>query len=113
MPTSACPSMSSSITSPPLPDCWYLLVPCWARRAWTPAQGVALYRRRMQIEQSFRDFKTHLGVRGQLRVRIAERLCRLLLAFCLVYAVLVLLGVTPAGVKARRDLEISSPPPAA
>ena len=25
---------------------------------------VALYRERMQIEQSFRDFKTHLGMRG-------------------------------------------------
>jgi hypothetical protein len=88
-------------------ECWYLLVPCWTRRAWTPGQVVALYRRRMQIEQSFRDFKTHLGVRGlQLRARVAERLGRLLLAFCLVYAVLILLGMTPAGVTARRDLEI-------
>ena len=92
---------------PAFADCWHLLVPCWTRRAWTPAQVVALYRRRMQIEQSFRDFKTHLGVRGlQLRVRVAERLGRLLLAFCLVYAVLVLLGATPAGLTARRDLEI-------
>lgn len=86
---------------------WHLLVPCWTRRAWRPTQVVQLYQRRMQIEQSFRDFKTHLGVRGlQLRARIPERLGRLLLAFCLVYAVLVLLGVTPAGVRARRDLEI-------
>ena len=86
---------------------WYLLAPCWTRPAWSPAQIVALYRRRMQIEQSFRDFKTHLGVRGlQLRARVPERLGRLLLAFCLVYAVLLLLGVTPAGVRARRDLEI-------
>lgn len=86
---------------------WYLLVPCWTRPAWSAAQVVQLYRRRMQIEQSFRDFKTHLGVRGlQLRARVPERLGRLLLAFCLVYAVLLLLGVTPAGVRARRDLEI-------
>jgi Transposase DDE domain len=86
---------------------WYLLVPGWTRAAWTPSQVVATYRRRMQIEQSFRDFKTHLGVRGlRLKVRVAERLGRLLLAFCLAYAVLVLLGVTPAGQRARRDLEI-------
>ncbi len=86
---------------------WHLLVPCWTRPAWTPAQVVQLYRRRMQIEQSFRDFKTHLGVRGlQLRARVAERLGRLLLAFCLVYAVLLLLGVSPAGKRARCDLEI-------
>ena len=86
---------------------WYLLVPCWTRRAWRPAQVVELYRRRMQIEHSFRDFKTHLGVRGlQLRARVPERLGRLLLAFCLVYAVLLLLGVSPAGGRARRDLEI-------
>lgn len=86
---------------------WYLLVPCWTRPAWTPRQVVETYRRRMQIEQSFRDFKTHLGVRGlQLKARVAERLGRLLLAFCLAYAVLVLLGVTPAGQRARRDLEI-------
>lgn len=92
---------------PAYAECWYLLVPCWTRPAWTPAQIVALYRRRMQIEQSFRDFKTHLGVRGlQLRARVAERLGRLLLAFCLVYAVLLLLGVSPAGARARRDLEI-------
>ena len=43
---------------------WYLVVPCWTRRAWRPAQVVELYRRRMQIEQSFRDFKTHLGCAG-------------------------------------------------
>jgi hypothetical protein len=69
-------------------------VPCWTRRAWTPAHVVAPYRRRMQIEQSFRDFKTHLGVRGLQPARaVAERLGRLLLASCLVYAVLLLLGV--------------------
>lgn len=86
---------------------WYLLVPAWTRAHWTPAQVVTLYRRRMQIEQSFRDFKTHLGVRGlQLRVRAAERMGRLLLAFCLAYAFLLLLGATREGEQARTDLEI-------
>jgi hypothetical protein len=61
----------------------------------------------MQIEQSFRDFKTHLGLRGlRLQVRIAERMGRLLWAFCLAYALLVLLGDTAVGQAARRDLEI-------
>lgn len=86
---------------------WYLLVPPWTRAHWTPAQVVALYRQRMQIEQSFRDFKTHLGLRGlRLQVRVAERMGRLLLAFCLAYAFLLLLGVTPEGQRARADLEI-------
>ena len=52
----------------------------------------------MQIEQGFRDFKTHLGVRGlRLQVRVAERLGRLLVGFCLAYAVLLLLGSSPLG----------------
>ncbi len=61
----------------------------------------------MQIEQSFRGFKTHPGVRGvQLRVRVPERLGRLLFAFCLVYTVLLLVGWVRSGIQARRDLEI-------
>ncbi|MGH2668083.1 MAG: transposase [bacterium] len=92
---------------PAFAEPWHLLVPCWTRPAWTPTDVVDLYRRRMQIEQSFRDFKTHLGVRGlHLKARVTERLGRLLLAFCLAYAVLLILGVTPAGERARRDLEI-------
>lgn len=86
---------------------WYLLVPSWTRAQWTPAQIVETYRRRMQIEQSFRDFKTHLGVRGlRLRARAAERMGRLLMAFCLAYAFLLLLGATREGQQARADLEI-------
>ncbi len=86
---------------------WYLLVPADSAALWTPAEIVACYRERMQIEQSFRDFKTHLGLRGlRLQVRIAERMGRLLWAFCLAYALLVLLGDTTAGQAARRDLEI-------
>lgn len=86
---------------------WYLLVPPWTRAHWTPAEVVAVYRQRMQIEQSFRDFKTHLGIRGlHLKVRVAERLGRLLLAFCLAYALLVFLGLTTAGQSARADLEV-------
>jgi hypothetical protein len=49
---------------------WYRLVPTWTRSHWTPAEVVAGSRRRMQIEQSFRDFKTDLGIRElQLKAR--------------------------------------------
>lgn len=84
-----------------------LVVPAGNATLWTPAATVALYRERMQIEQSFRDFKTHLGLRGlRLKVRSAEWMGRLLLALCLAYALLVVVGATPEGQKARQDLEI-------
>jgi hypothetical protein len=96
-----------AVHAPGFAEPWYLLVPTWTRPHWTPAEIVTVYRRRMQIEQSFRDFKTHLGIRGlQLKVRIAERLGRLLLAFCLAYALLVFLGLSRAGYAARADLEV-------
>lgn len=96
-----------ALHEPGFAEPWYLLVPSWTRAQWTPAEVVAVYRQRMQIEQSFRDFKTHLGIRGlQLKVRVAERLGRLLLAFCLAYALLVFLGLTPAGQAARAELEV-------
>lgn len=96
-----------AVHEPAFAEPWYLLVPSWTRPHWTPTEVVTVYRRRMQIEQSFRDFQTHLGIRGlQLKVRVAERLGRLLLAFCLAYALLVFLGLTPAGQAARADLEV-------
>lgn len=68
---------------------------------------VNLYRERMQIEQSFRDFKAHLGLRGlNLQIDIAARMGRLLLAFCLAYVLCVLLGESPLGEQARRGFEI-------
>jgi hypothetical protein len=61
----------------------------------------------MQVEQAFRDFKTHLGLRGlQLKVRVAERLGRLRLAFCLAYCLAVVLGDGPSGCAARPAFEI-------
>ena len=86
---------------------WYLVVPAGSAALWSAAEIVACYRERMQIEQSFRDFKTHLGLRGlRLQVRIAERMGRLLLAFCLTYALLLFLGSSPEGEAARQDLEV-------
>jgi hypothetical protein len=86
---------------------WWLLVPP-NRRALLPTQTVvALYRERMRVEHSFRDFKTHLGLRGlQLKVQVAERTGRLLLAFCLAYCLALILGISPEAEQARPDLEI-------
>ncbi len=86
---------------------WYLLVPVAYRNLLETDLVVDLYRERMQIEQSFRDFKTHLGLRGlKLQMDIAPRMGRLLLAFCLTYVLCVLLGESPLGEQARRGFEI-------
>lgn len=86
---------------------WYLLVPVAYRKLLETNLVVDLYRERMQIEQSFRDFKTHLGLRGlHLQIDIAPRMGRLLLAFCLTYVLCVLLGESALGQQARRGFEI-------
>ena len=85
---------------------WYLLVPVAYRELLETDLVVELYRERMQIEQSFRDFKTHLGLRGlNLQIDIAPRMGRLLLAFCLTYILCVLLGESSLGQQARRTFE--------
>lgn len=86
---------------------WHLLVPVGYRKLLATELVVDLYRERMQIEQSFRDFKTHLGLRGlNLQIDIAPRMGRLLLAFCLAYVLCVLLGDSPLGEQARNHFEI-------
>ena len=86
---------------------WYLLVPRSSRSLLNSTQVVDLYRERMQIEQSFRDFKTHLGLRGlNLQVDVAARMGRLLLAFCLAYVLCVVLGESQLGHHARHVFEI-------
>ncbi|MDP3947084.1 MAG: transposase [bacterium] len=86
---------------------WYLLVPQGSEAILPTDTVVTLYRERMQVEQSFRDFKTHLGLRGlKLKVRRAERTGRLLLAFCIAYCLALILGISPEGKQARSYLEI-------
>ncbi len=86
---------------------WFLVVPADSEAILPTNTVVALYRERMQVEHSFRDFKTHLGLRGlRLRVRIAERTGRLLLAFCIAYCLALVLGVSSEAQRARADLEI-------
>ncbi len=85
-------------------EVWYLVVPSW----WDlPADEVVeLYRERMQIEQGFRDWKTHLGVRGlKLKVNRDERLNRLLLSLSIAYILLLLLGISSFASKVRRRFE--------
>jgi hypothetical protein len=87
-------------------ETWYLLVP----RGFplTTAEIVALYAKRMSIEQGFRDWKTHLGVRGLIfrTPDPAPRLTRLLLAFSLSYLICLVLGATEEAEKVRTFVEI-------
>ena len=73
---------------------WYLLVP--SGTSLTAEEIVELYAKRMSIEQGFRDWKTHLGVRGLIFYgdNPAPRLTRLLLAFSLSYLLCLALGST-------------------
>ncbi|MBA7652026.1 hypothetical protein ES703_59855 [subsurface metagenome] len=61
----------------------------------------------MNIETSFRDFKSLLEVRGiSLKVRKAKRLNRLLTCIVLIYILLLVLGVSELGEELRKKLEI-------
>ena len=92
---------------PQFQEPWWLLVPPDCRDLLPTKTVVGLYRERMRVEQSFRDFKTHLGLRGlQLQVQVAERTGRLLLAFCIAYCFALILGASPEAEQARPDLEI-------
>lgn len=65
---------------------WYLLVPPDSEGDSPTDEVVRLYRQRMHIELTFRDWKTHLGVRGLwLEVDIAPCLGRLLLVLTMAY----------------------------
>jgi hypothetical protein len=64
----------------------------------SPQHALASYRRRMRIEEGFRDWKQRLGLR-QAAVSTGERMARLLVGLVLATLVLALLGVfgLPAG----------------
>jgi Transposase DDE domain len=88
-------------------DAWFLIVPPDSE-SWLPtAEVVGLYRQRMQIEHCFRDWKSHLGLRGlHLQVDKSQRLLRLLMAFTLAYLLVLLLGQDPLAEKARPFFEV-------
>jgi hypothetical protein len=85
---------------------WYLLVP--PGTSLTAEEIVDLYAKRMSIEQGFRDWKTHLGVRGLVFYgdNPAPRLMRLLLAFSLSYLLCLALGSTQEAQTVRAFVEI-------
>ena len=85
---------------------WYLLVP--SETSLTVEEIIALYAKRMSIEQGFRDWKTHLGVRGLVFYgdNPAPRLTRLLLAFSLSYLLCLALGSTQEALIVRAFVEI-------
>jgi hypothetical protein len=87
-------------------ETWYLLVP--PGFPLTTKEIVDLYAKRMSIEQGFRDWKTHLGVRGLIfrTPDPAPRLTRLLLAFSLSYLICLALGATEEAEKVRTFVEI-------
>ena len=85
---------------------WYLLVP--SGTSLTAQEIIDLYAKRMSIEQGFRDWKTHLGVRGLVFYgdNPAPRLTRLLLAFSLSYLLCLALGSTEQALAVRAFVEI-------
>lgn len=86
---------------------WFLLVPAFSERLLPTELVIEWYRARMNIETSFRDFKSLLGVRGiSLKVRKAKRLNRLLAGIVLLYILLLVLGVSELGEELRKKLEI-------
>jgi len=58
----------------------------------SPQQALAYYRRRMRIEEGFRDWKQRLGLR-QAAVSTVERMARLVAGLVLATLVLALLGI--------------------
>jgi len=87
-------------------ETWYLLVP--RDFPLTTQEIVALYAKRMSIEQAFRDWKTHLGVRGLIfrSADPAPYLTRMLLAFSLCYLICLTLGATEKAREVRAFVEI-------
>jgi hypothetical protein len=87
---------------------WFLVVPPDSE-SWLPTEEVVqLYRQRMCIEHCFRDWKSHLGLRGlRLQVQKPERILRLLMGFTLAYLLLLLLGQDPLAEKLRPYFEQS------
>lgn len=86
---------------------WFLLVPAGSEVPLPTADVIALYRQRMHIELTFRDWKTHLGVRGlRLEVDAALRLGRLLLALSTAYILAVLLGSGEIAPRVRAHCEV-------
>jgi hypothetical protein len=87
-------------------ETWYLVLPPGSKKILPTNKVIELYRSRMRVEQAFRDYKHHLGVRGlRLVVNPPERLGKLLQGFILAYIITVAIGETKAGYAARERFE--------
>jgi hypothetical protein len=85
---------------------WFILVPAGSTELLPTKDVIELYRERMHVELTFRDWKTHLGVRGlRLQVDVAPRLGRLLLALSMAYILAVLLGAGEIAARVRAHCE--------
>jgi hypothetical protein len=92
---------------PAFQEPWFLLLPAESEAQLPSADVVTLYRQRMHIELTFRDWKTHLGVRGlRLEADPALRLSRLLLALSGAYILAVLLGSSELAPQVRAHCEV-------
>jgi len=92
---------------PDFKEPWYLLVPPHSQALLPDEAIVALYRQRMHIELTFRDWKTHLGIRGlSLQVDIAPRLERLIFGLTLAYILALLIGAGKSAPLVRRHCEV-------
>jgi hypothetical protein len=92
---------------PAFQEPWFLLVPAGSKERLSTDVVVSLYRERMHIELTFRDWKTHLGIRGlRLEVDPAARLGRLLLALSIAYIIAVLLGSGAIATRVRAHSEV-------
>jgi len=81
---------------------WFLIVPPEFRSLAPTEEVLRLYRQRMQIEQCFRDWKSHLGLRGlHLQVQKSERLLRVLMGFTLAYLIVLAVRADPFAEKLR------------
>ena len=58
-----------------------------------PELAERCYRKRMKIEQGFRDWKHHLRLKGTLRVELVERAMTLISASALLYWFICLVGI--------------------
>jgi hypothetical protein len=86
---------------------WFLLVPAGSEQQLPTADALQLYRERMLVELTFRDWKTHLGVRGlHLEVDTAARLGRLLLGLSVAYILAIVLGSGEIAARVREHTEV-------
>jgi hypothetical protein len=58
-----------------------------------PKSTERMYRKRMKIEQGFRDWKHHLRLKGTLRAELPGRAARLITAVALLYWFICLIGI--------------------